>query len=277
MELIDLFGTAFIQHKNKVMIYQPTFSEYEWVVKKCGGKIINSFRNENNNFELNIATLEKGLSKNPKCIFICNPNNPNGYLDKRKPLEDFIVQAEKKNILVFLDEAFIDFTGEQNSLIRNIDRHPNLLIARSFTKFFGIPGLRVGFGGSTIEMIECLKKVQIQWPVNIIAQKLAELLIQSEEFISKSIEFFQKEREYMKSELSKIECLKIYPSSTNFFLVNIKDTNLSSKSLKKKMLKFNILIRDCSNYESLDENYIRIAVKSREQNCKLIEALSSII
>ncbi|MFW9987920.1 MAG: pyridoxal phosphate-dependent aminotransferase [Candidatus Odinarchaeota archaeon] len=275
-ELIDIFVLTFIKKNNKVLIYQPTFSEYEWVVKKYGGRILNVFREKDNNFKLDLNILKKKLSKKLKCVFICSPNNPNGYLDDRKLLEDFILQANEKNILVFLDEAFIEFTGEKNSLITKIDNHPNLFIARSFTKFFGIPGLRIGFGVSNIEIIEFLKKAQVSWPVNIIAQKLAEKLIESKEFIKTSQEFYQKEREYMISKLSNIKGIKIFPSSTNYLLINTKYLELSSKNLKNKLLKNNILIRDCSNYEGLDEFYIRIAIKSRQQNNKLIDALSSI-
>ncbi|MFX1317363.1 MAG: pyridoxal phosphate-dependent aminotransferase [Promethearchaeota archaeon] len=276
MELIDLFGITFVQKNNKVIIYQPTFSEYEWVVKKCGGRILNVFRDEDNNFQLDFNILKKNLSKNPKCVYICSPNNPNGYLDDRKLLEEFIFQAGEQNVLVFLDEAFIEFTGEKNSMITRIDKYPNLFVTRSFTKFFGIPGLRIGFGVSNVKIIELLKKVQVPWPVNNIAQKLAEKLIQSKEFIKTSKEFFEKERDYVISELSNIKGFKIFPSSTNFLLINTKDTEFSSKILRKKMLKHNILIRDCSNYEGLDEYYIRIAIKSREQNNRLIDALSSI-
>ena len=275
-ELIDLFSYIFIQNKNRVVIYQPTFSEYEWATRKYGGSIVNVFRLPENNFQINIKDLKSILLKKPKCVFICNPNNPNGSLDHCNVLEDFIAYAMDENVIIFLDEAFIEFAGEKNSLVPSINKFKNLFIARTFTKFFGIPGLRIGFGCANPEIINKMNKAQNPWSVNIVAQKIAGRLIKSKETIRLSRSFFRKEREYVKGKLGRIKGLKIYPSETNYLLITIKETNMKSKILKKKMLEHNILIRDCSNYDGLDEYYFRIAIRSRDLNNKLINVLTSI-
>lgn len=277
MELISLFADTFIQKNNKVVIYQPSFSEYYWAVNKRNGRVINIFRDPLKEFQLNLNELEKSLSYNPQCVFISNPNNPNGSLDDINIIEKFISLAEEENILIFLDEAFIDFTGETNSIITKARKYNNLLVARSFTKFFGIPGLRIGYGGANSEIIELLKKFQIPWSVNCFAQNLAEKLIKSNDFINKSINFFQNEREYVVKKLSNIKNLKLYSSDTNFLLINTEKTHLDSQFLLNELIKHDILIRNCSNYEGLDKYYIRIAIKSRNHNNKLINILESLI
>ncbi len=277
MELISLFADTFIQKNNKVVIYQPSFSEYEWVVNKRNGRVINIFRDPLKDFQLNLTELEKSLSYKPKCVFICNPNNPNGSLDDINMIEKFISMAEEENVFVFLDEAFIDFTGEKNSLITKTHKYNNLLVARSFTKFFGIPGLRIGYGGANSEIIKLVKKYQISWSVNCFAQNLAEKLINSQDLINRSINFFLNEREYVIKKLSNIENLKLYPSDTNFILINTEKTLLTSHFFLNELIKHDMLIRNCSNYEGLNNYYIRIAIKSRYHNDKLIEKLTSII
>jgi len=276
MDLINIFVSTFVQEKDKIVVCQPTFSEYEWAIKKCGGVVINEYRLPERNFQLNFESLEKQLAKKPKCVFICNPNNPNGYLDNIEAIEDLIYYAKERKILVLLDEAFIEFTGEENSLITKVKKFENLFVIRSFTKFFGIPGLRIGFGGGNPKLINFLKKVQTLWPVNNVAQELAEELLNSKDFIKNSVRYFQEESKFVSEELAKIKGLKIYPTSTNYLLINTENTSLSSKYITNQMLKHNILVRDCSNYNGLDDYYIRVAIKSRDINCKLIRTFNSV-
>ena len=277
MELISLFCDMFINSGDDVIICQPTFSEYAWAIKKNGGNIINSYRKPEEYFRINPELVLNKVSHNTKAIFICNPNNPNGLLDYQEDIEKIIKYGSNNDILVFLDEAFIEFTGEINSLVKRISSFENLFISRSFTKFFGLTGLRIGFGISTPEIIDYISNGQILWPLNCIGQYVAQEILKSEEFIQKSINFFSEECEFMKSELKKINTIKVFPSNTNYFLLNIKPTGMKAAKLKNLLLDEKILIRDCSNYEGLDDYYIRICVKTRELNKKLIECLKNIL
>ncbi len=277
MELISLFCDMFINSNDEVIIVQPTFSEYEWAVQKKRGNVINVYRKPENYFRIDTKSIIDQIKLETRIIFLCNPNNPNGLLDNTKDIEEIIVVASKNDVFVFLDEAFIEFTGEINSFINKISKFDNLFISRSFTKFFGLTGLRIGFGVSSPEIINFISKGQILWSVNCIGQKVAQEILKSKKFIADSFNFFINERLFLKNELKKITGLKIFPSDTNYILINTEGTGIKSSKIKELLIKDNILIRDCSNYEGLDEFYIRISIKTRQLNLKLIHSLNECI
>lgn len=275
-ELISIFCSMFIDSGDEVIIYQPTFTEYAWAIQKNEGKIINVYRKSKNNFQLECDPIISQITSKTKIIFICNPNNPNGLLDPLEKLEEIIKIASENDILVFLDEAFIEFTGESNSFVNKIALFDNLFVCRSFTKFFGIPGLRIGFGVSNANIINYITNGQVLWPVNCVAQRVAQEILKSKEFIDKSLNFFSEESKFVVSELKKIKGLKVYPTNTNYILINTRKTGVKASNIKECLLEEKILIRDCSNYEGLNGYYIRICIKSRELNLKLISSLKKI-
>ena len=189
-------------------------------------------------------------------------------------MEKIVKTAEKKSSLVFVDETFIELVPDSNpSLVKTLKSYENLFILRSFTKSFGLAGLRIGYGLGSKKIIEVLQRVKIPWNVNYIAQMAASAALCYSDFLEKSQQNIKKEYSFLINALSKIDWLSYYPSSTNFILIK---TKINSKKLQKKLLKKNILVRDCSTFCGLDENYIRIAVKNRIQNKLLLEALGEI-
>jgi len=269
-EIIYNFCSAFVNKKSKVLIPCPTFSEYEKAVKFSSGKII-PFKslNLNEDFQKFIAKIPiKGI------VFICNPNNPTGEILSKKNMEQIVKIAEKKSTLVFVDETFIELVPDSNpSLVKTIKKYENLFILRSFTKSFGLAGLRIGYGLGSKKIIEILQRIKIPWNVNYIAQTAASAALCYSNFLEKSCEIIKKENLFLMNSLSKIEWLFCFNSSTNFILIK---TKINSKILQKKLLKKNILVRDCSTFCGLDENYIRIAIKNRNQNKLLVKALGEI-
>jgi len=269
-EIIYNFCSAFVNKKTKVLIPCPTFSEYENAVKFFGGKITH-FKSLNFNDD-----LPKFLAKIPTkgIVFFCNPNNPTGEILSKKSMQLIVKTAEKKSTLVFLDETFVELVFDSNpSLVNTIKSHKNLFILRSFTKSFGLAGLRIGYGLGSKKIIEILQRIKIPWNVNYIAQYAASAAICYSDFLEKSRKEIKKENLFLIKSLSKIQSLSCFQSSTNFILIK---TKINSKLLQKKLLKKNILIRDCSTFCGLNENYIRIAVKNRNQNKLLLKALGEI-
>jgi len=269
-EIIYNFCSVFVNKKTKVLIPCPTFSEYEKAVKFYGGGIIH-FKSLNLN-----ADLSKFISKIPSngIVFFCNPNNPTGEILSKKSIEQIVKTAEKKSTLVFIDETFIELVPDSNpSLVKSIKSYENLFILRSFTKSFGLAGLRIGYGLGSKNIIEILQRVKIPWNVNYIAQSAASAALCYSEFLEKSRKNIKKENSFLMNSLSQIQWLTCFKSSTNFILIK---TKINSKLLQKKLLKKNILIRDCSTFCGLNENYIRIAVKNRNQNKLLMKALGEI-
>ena len=269
-EIIYNFCSTFVNKKSKVLIPCPTFSEYEKAAKFFGGNII-SFKSLNLNKD-----LSKFLQKIPKhgIIFFCNPNNPTGEILSKKNMEQIVKSAQKKSSLVFVDETFIELVPDSNpTLVKTIKSYDNLFILRSFTKSFGLAGLRVGYGLGSKKIIEILQKIKIPWNVNYIAQTAASAALCYSDFLEKSRKNIKKENLFLMNALSKLEWLSCFHSSTNFILIK---TKINSKILQKKLLKKNILVRDCSTFCGLNENYIRIAIKNRNQNKLLMKALGDI-
>ena len=185
-----------------------------------------------------------------------------------------IKNAQKNSSLVFLDETFIELISETNqSLIRLIKSYDNLFILRSFTKSFGLAGLRIGYGVGNKELVNTLQKLKIPWNVSNIAQNAASAAICYHPFLDKSRLLIKKENQYLRKSISKIKNFNCFESATNFILLK---TKIKSKILQKKLLRKKILIRDCSTFRGLNENYIRIAVKTHKDNVKLVKALEEI-
>lgn len=269
-EIIYNFCSTFVNKKSKVLIPCPTFSEYEKAAKFFGGNVL-SFKSLNLNKD-----LSKFIQKIPKhgIIFFCNPNNPTGEILSKKNMEQIVKAAQKKSSLVFVDETFIELVPDSNpTLVKSIKSYDNLFILRSFTKSFGLAGLRIGYGLGSKQTIEILQRIKIPWNVNYIAQTAASAALCYSNFLEKSRKIIKKETLFLMSSLSKLEWLSCFHSSTNFILIK---TKINSKILQKKLLKKNILVRDCSTFCGLDENYIRIAVKNRNQNKLLMKALGEI-
>ena len=269
-EIIYNFCSTFVNKKSKVLIPCPTFSEYEKAAKFFGGTII-SFKSLNLNKD-----LSKFIQKIPKhgIIFFCNPNNPTGEILSKKNMEQIVKAAQKKSSLVFVDETFIELVPNSNpTLVKTIKSYDNLFILRSFTKSFGLAGLRVGYGLGSKKTIEILQRIKIPWNVNYIAQTAASAALCYSNFLEKSRKNIKKETIFLMNSLSKLKWLSCFDSSTNFILIK---TKIKSKILQKKLLKKNILVRDCSTFSGLNENYIRIAVKNRIQNKLLVKAFGEI-
>ena len=272
-ELIYITSAGLLPEK--VTIPVPTFSEYEKSVRTYSkqSKIQFYITNEKDNFKINVNELIKYL-KNTKMVFICNPNNPTGNILSKDELLFLNEECKKNNVILFIDETFINFMNNENefTMIYNTKDNP-IIVLRSFTKFFAIPGLRLGYLVANKNIIEKIRNFQPVWSVNILAQIAGFEVIQDKEYIRKSKMFIEKEREFLYHQLSKIKILKVYPSYANFILLKILYNKLDTEKLQEQLIKRNILIRDCSNFCGLNNKFFRIAVRKREENMKLLSAL----
>ena len=269
-EIIYYFCKAFIRKNNRVIIPIPTFGEYEAAVLLQGGRI--SYL-KTMNLNERIPELQHMITKN-NCIFLCNPNNPTGYLIKRKNMLKIVETAYNKSALVFLDECFIELVPESNeSLISNLKEFDNLFILRSLTKSFGLAGLRIGYGFGSKKMIDVLTRIKIPWNVNALAQKAGIAALSSKSHLRKTRKLIKNELTFLTSSISKIKNFSYYPSSTNFILL---ESKINSKTVQNKLIKKKLLVRDCSNFHGLDKKFIRIAVRTHKENVKLVKALEKI-
>ena len=261
--------------KRRLAILNPTFSEYGRGAKLNNLEIIDFHLKEENNFSIDLDEIQKNMDKFDS-LFVCNPNNPNGKVKDLNELLDLMIENDK---LLIVDETFMEFVGEEEkySLINKIEQTPNLFILKAVTKFFGMPGLRLGYGvTSNKQIIKNIYEYKEPWTINSFAENLSNYLFKDKEYINGSKDYYINERKIMLEELRKISRLKVYDTDTNFVLIKLDDDE--ANSLKLELFeKYNILIRDASNFIGLDKSYIRVAIKSHNDNKVLIESLRKIL
>jgi threonine-phosphate decarboxylase len=275
-ELMYLFAEAFLKKGDAAIIPAPTFGEYESAVRRTGETT--KFVKLNRDFNIERVIFEHEMV-GAKIVFLCNPNNPTSILIPNETLTGIVERALKQDTLVFLDEDFLEFVENEKtlSMIGKIKSYPNLFILRSFTKIFGLTGLRVGYGLSSEEIINVLLCAKIPWNVNCLAQAAAVAALKDQEHLRVTRELIKKEKTQLLAELSEVESFKIFQPDANFFFIDIRKSGLTATELKNKLLRQGILIRDCTSFRGLDQYYIRVAVKTRAENARLIEALKGIV
>jgi L-threonine-O-3-phosphate decarboxylase len=276
-ELIYLFADVFIKKGDEALIPVPTFGEYENAVRKAGGKPKHIKLAQD--FSIVITDLLDEITSATKIIFLCNPNNPTSILTPLEKLREIIEKASKENILVLLDEDFMEFVDEEKrfSLIGKVKYYPNLFVLRSFTKVFGLTGLRVGYGIACKEIINLLLKAKIPWNVNCLAQAAAIAALKDEGYLRETWRLVKRERGFLLNELKQIKGFKVFPADANFIFVDIRQSGFTAAQLKETMLRHGILIRDCSSFRGLDKYYIRVAIRTRQENERLLKALKEIV
>jgi len=275
-EIIHLFAEVFIERGDSALIPVPTFGEYEKAVRKMGGKP--RYIRLSRNFHIDLESFLNEM-EGAKIIFLCNPNNPTSTLILHDSLLKIVEKAYEEEALVFLDESFIEFVDEKKrfSMVREVEKYPNLFVLRSFTKVFGLAGLRVGYGVAHSEVASLLLRAKVPWNVNCLAQAAAIAVLNDDEYLRRTWRLIKDEKAFLLRELRRIRGFKVFPAQANFILINIRDSGFTAAELKERLLKYGILIRDCSSFRGLDEYYIRVAVRTRWENEKFIKSLRDIL
>lgn len=259
----------------KALIPIPTFYEYERALNNNSISINFYELKEKQKFKISINEIISQLAET-ELVFLCNPNNPTGNFLPKKEMLTLVKEVQRRKIFLVLDEAFIDLY-EEESFIREVKNYDHLIILRSLTKFFGLPGLRIGFAASSSKLIKKLEAQKIPWSVNCLAQVAVREILQDEGFISKSRSFLLEEKIFLYRELFNIKGLKVYKPSSNFIFIKLLG-NISSEELMDQLAKKGILIRDCSNFRGLEKGkFIRVAVRTRKENIKLLKEIKSIL
>lgn len=275
-ELIFLFAEL-LSDGDKVLIPQPTFSEYERATLKAGAEPV--FFNLKSDLTIDHKVIRKFMNTDIKALFLCNPNNPTSIAIPRGELLKIVDEVSSTGAILFVDEDFLDFVDENASpsLVKTASENSNVFVVRSFTKFFALAGLRVGYCVASQEIISKLSRLKPPWSVNSLAQSAADASLQDKVYFKKSKRFVKEEKEFLYRELSKFNGLKVLHPDANFILARITGNGLTAAKLKEKLLDYGILIRDCSSFRGLDERYVRFAVNSRSDNLLLLRALRRIL
>lgn len=253
----------------KGLLIAPTFIEYRDALESVGCEIQDYILGEN--FNIDNGFLNE-VTKGIDIIFICNPNNPTGVLTSREFLIKVAEKAKNLDITLVVDESFLDFVEnkEDYSVISLTESYKNLIVVKSLTKFFAFPGIRIGYGiTSNRDYIDSINKVSVSWAVNTVAGDGAIKALSETGYIKESIELVKCEREFLYSSIKEFKELDVYTPTVNFIFFKCR----ADRDLKHRLLKRRILIRDCNNYNGLGSGYYRVAVRTREENIQLINAL----
>jgi histidinol-phosphate aminotransferase len=267
-ELIRLIALVFFRRGDRIVILEPTYGEYEIACRLVGARPVKYRAAETEGFSPRIAEVVDLIRQTqPRGIFICNPNNPTGlYLSSKDIVK--VMEAMKDGLLI-LDEAYLPFAAESwNSL--SLIKNDNVIILRSMTKDYGLPGLRLGYAVACREIIDSLRIALPPWNVNAVAQSVGLTVLEEEEYLKDSLKKTREARDFLVGEIKRLG-FKLLSSDAHFFLVKVQN----AAACRRALLAKGILVRDCSSFGL--KQYIRIAPRPLPECRKLIAALSDIL
>lgn len=260
----------------KVLIPVPSFSEYKLSAEAVHAQIQTFLTAPEKNFRIDADEIEEQMSPG-SLLYLGNPNNPDGRLLEKDTLRELVRRAEKKSSFVVIDESFIDFLGEEFSYRELCRKSDHVIVLMSLTKFYAVPGLRIGCGFFPEGVKTETEKQLIPWNVNGPAQVYITKAVYDRDYIEASREYCRRERAFLTEELSHIPGICILPGTVNFILCRLTGNSVSTaEELQKRLLPYRILIRNCGNYEGLDVSYFRICVHTEKNNRLLIQALKEV-
>ena len=265
-EVIDLAFRIFCEPgKDKVLTFTPTYGMYDVSANINNIEVIK--QPLINDFQINLNQLQPYLDfEDVKIIFICSPNNPTGNSINTEDIEYII---ENFNGIVIVDEAYIDFSS-QASFIKNINKYNNLIVSQTFSKAWGLAGVRVGVAYASEAIIALYNRVKPPYNVSTLNQEAVLECLNNQSEVSKNIEIILSERTRLKDALNQLDIVKkIYPTDANFLLVEVDNADKTYQYLIDKK----VIIR---NRNTQVENCIRITVGTAVENERLIEALKNI-
>lgn len=266
------YAIAVALQPKKALLLAPTFSEYEKALRVVKTQIQYEVLTIEQGFEVQESILEK-ITPQTEIMFFCNPNNPTGLVTDPELLKKIIFRCEEHHVVLVLDECFLDFLegAEKYDMKKFLSQCKYLLIVKAFTKIFCMPGLRLGYCMSeNQELLSKIRSVMQAWNVSVLAQLGGiSALEHPEEYLANTRYFIEKERESMKSEFRKMG-YQVYDSKANYVFFE------GSKGLYEKALKAGFLIRDCRNYVGLEEGAYRIAIRTHEENERMITWLKQL-
>ncbi|NJD77757.1 MAG: histidinol-phosphate transaminase [Candidatus Methanoperedens sp.] len=264
--IVDTVARLFMSPGAETVIPIPTFSYYEIATLANGGKSV--FVERDGDFNITPEEILKKINGNTKIIFLCSPNNPSGNLfredDARKILES-------ANAIVFIDEAYVEFScSDLSGLVREYN---NLIIGRTFSKAFGLAGMRMGYAIVPEWICREYMKVMTPFSMDILSSAGGIAALEDREHLEKSIETVKKGRIQLTSGLGAL--CKVYTSEANFVMIDVYPRKASD--ISESLLRKGIIVRDCTSFRGAGTSLIRITVGTKEQNQKVIDALGAIL
>lgn len=266
VELFDLI-VRFLRPKRAFLV-EPTFAEYRRILNIQGTEIRSMALKEKEGFRFSVAEVSNALQGVDLAI-LCQPNNPTGTFLSKTDMERLIQETRRRSIFVVLDEAFVDWVPEL-SMAGEVRDDSQFFVVRSLTKFFALPGIRIGYGLGSRKLIEKLSTYQLPWSTNRLAQKLGIAALRDKAFQAASRAWLVDERTWLEANFRELPWLKVYPAAANFLLLRC-TPDAEGTSLADALGRQGIYVRDLSDLAGLGSSFIRISVRKREENLRLLE------
>lgn len=257
------------------MILSPCYSEYERELRKISSYIIQYNLEEKNDFKVNLDELIETINeKNVEFLIFANPNNPTGTILKKSEIERILKETEAR---VLVDETYIEFTDmdvfSSSSLTKIYD---NLVVVRGTSKFFALPGIRLGYGLTSNEgLLKFFKDKEVLWQINSVAEICGKIMFSDETYIKEVHNFVKTRRVGLYKKLAEIKNLRAFESYGNFVLVKIL-RGPDARELRVRLMKKGLVVRNCDTFKNLDKSYFRFCILDDDANERLIENLREI-
>ena len=216
-------------------------------------------------------------------VFLGNPNNPDGTLLDKDHIRTVASMLKDANSLLVIDESFIDFVGNdplqdnEHSMRSLVNEFDNIIVVHSFTKFYAVPGLRIGAAFANETLITQLQQYIPSWSVNTLAQAYTKAALNDVDYIKRTKQELNEERAFMYNALDDIEGITVYPPSANFILFQVNQEGITANYINEELKKYNMIVRNCDSYVGLTNHWVRIAIKDHDTNIKLVDKLTNIL
>jgi histidinol-phosphate aminotransferase len=264
--IFDTMMRLFMSHDAESIIPIPTFSYYEIATLANGGKPV--FVERDTDFNIDPEKIIDKVNENTRMIFLCSPNNPSGNLISEKDARHIL---ESVNAMVFIDEAYVEFAD--TGITKLVKEYDNLIVGRTFSKAFGLAGMRMGYAVVPEWIGREYMKVMTPFSMDVLSTAGGIAALKDEKYLDKSINMVKNGRVQLSKGLGKI--CKVFPSEANFILVDVFPRK--SKQICESLLEKGIIIRDCTSFRGAGQSRIRITVGTKEQNELVIAAFHELL
>ncbi len=259
----------------KVLVPAPSFSEYRLSAEAAGCPVESFLLRKEEGFRLPLEEIRRKMTAR-SLLYLGHPNNPDGQLLSEEDFSAVMAMAEEKDAFVIIDESFIDFAPEGRSYRDRLVTSTHGAAVMSLTKFYAVPGLRIGCAFMAPALAKALKSTLIPWNVNGLAQLYMTAALKDTAYQEETVAFSKARREELVEGISSISGIEILPGCVNFVLCRLTGTFATAKDLQEALFPYHIFIRQCGNYEGLDDSYFRVAVRPAEENEQLLAALRAV-
>lgn len=257
----------------RAVVVHPTFSEYEATLQAKDVEIVRVVASETDGFQLPLDEVKRAMAS-AAVVYLCTPNNPTGIMPKREELTDIICHGAQVDCAIVLDEAFIDFVDESLSFIADIKDHPHVIIVRSMTKMYAIPGIRLGYVVANPSVIGEIKALAPHWNVNGIAAHIGVVCLQEQSYRQQAIQHSDQQRENLKTFLQMNGC--VVTESVANFLTFKPPAGQDTRELYQELLKKGMVLRHSENFRGMDGRWLRVGLKNDSEMTLLKNALSEL-